>query len=212
MQEGGVIKIDRKIVDCSVVKPETEKPAAPVFKPYERPAVLDGKTYKIRPPTMNAALYITINDIVLDDGTMRPFELFLHSKDKAHEQWMMALTRTASGVFRHPVPFEFLIEEWEQVVDPNGQYFIRKGDPGGKGRCASVVAHVGRVLRQHCVARGMMKPPEQTPEQKAAIEEKKAQAVASGIKGQMCPKCQEATVYVLDGCATCVSCGNSHCS
>ncbi len=206
-----MIKIDRKIVDCSVVKPEPEKPAAPVFKPYERPAVLDGKTYKIRPPTMNAALYITVNDLVVEGGA-RPFELFLQSKDKAHEQWMMALTRTASGVFRHPVPFEFLIDEWEQVVDPNGSYFIRKGDPGGKGRVGSVVAHIGRVLRQHCVARGMMKPPEQTPEQKAALDEKKAQAEAAGIKAKECPKCHEMSLVLLDGCETCLSCADSKCA
>lgn len=205
------VKIDHKIVGCEVVKPEPEK-LAPVFTPYERPAVLDGKTYKIRPPTMNAALYITINELVLDDGKARPFEIFLKSKDTTHEQWMTALTRTASAVFRHPIPFEFLIEEWEQTVDPNQSYFIRKGDPGGKGRCNSIVAHIGRVLREHCLARGLIKPPEMPPEQKAVLEEKKAKAEASGVKGQRCQKCGEDAVYVLDGCQCCVACGESKCA
>ena len=49
----------------------------------ERPEVLIGSTYKIKTPISDHAMYVTINDIVLNEGTeyeqRRPFEVFINS-------------------------------------------------------------------------------------------------------------------------------------
>ena len=70
----------------------------------ERPDRLEGHTYKIKSPLFEHALYVTINDIVLNQGTehelRRPFEIFVNSKNMEHFQWMVALTRIMSAVFR----------------------------------------------------------------------------------------------------------------
>ena len=46
--------------------------------------MLIGATYKIKSPLVEHALYVTINDIVLNPGTehelRRPFEIFVNSK------------------------------------------------------------------------------------------------------------------------------------
>ena len=51
----------------------------------ERPEVLVGSTYKIKTPISDHAMYVTINDIVLNEGTeyeqRRPFEIFINSKN-----------------------------------------------------------------------------------------------------------------------------------
>src|SRR3972149_9544237 len=60
--------IKEKIVGAEVVKP------APAILAYDRPAKLSGTTYKIQPPTLEAALYITINDIELPPGQRGPLE------------------------------------------------------------------------------------------------------------------------------------------
>ncbi|MCK5668122.1 MAG: NrdJb, partial [Gammaproteobacteria bacterium] len=51
----------------------------------ERPEMLLGSTYKISTPLSDHALYVTVNDIVLNPGTehelRRPFEMFINSKN-----------------------------------------------------------------------------------------------------------------------------------
>jgi len=68
----------------------------------QRPEVLVGSTYKIKTPVSDHAMYVTINDIILNEGTpyeqRRPFEVFINSKNLDHFQWIVALTRIISGV------------------------------------------------------------------------------------------------------------------
>ena len=66
--------------------------------------MLIGSTYKVKTPLSEHALYVTINDIILNHGTenelRRPFEIFINSKNMDHFQWIVALTRIISAVFR----------------------------------------------------------------------------------------------------------------
>ena len=93
-------KIDRKIVKYRVVKPGDkveEKAEAKrdetlveprdakviwMHEKLERPEMLVGSTYKIKTPVSVHAMYVTINDIVLNEGTeheqRRPFEIFIN--------------------------------------------------------------------------------------------------------------------------------------
>ncbi len=89
------MKIDRKIVKYRVKKPEDKAAeAAPALKPVkesakvvrlteelQRPEMLIGSTYKIKTPVSDHAMYVTINDILLNEGTeheqRRPFEIFI---------------------------------------------------------------------------------------------------------------------------------------
>src|SRR3546814_14637955 len=69
----------------------------------ERPEVLIGSTYKIKSPLVEHAMYVTINDIVLNLGSeheqRRPFEIFVNSKSMEHFQWSVSHTRHMSAVF-----------------------------------------------------------------------------------------------------------------
>ena len=116
------IKITKKIKNYSVVKPEDkvaeaatpapttiiiERPMAEIIlmhEKLERPEALVGSTYKIKSPLVEHAMYVTINDIVLNPGTehelRRPFEVFINSKNMDHFQWVVAITRIMSAVFR----------------------------------------------------------------------------------------------------------------
>ena len=72
------IKIDKKIVEYAV-NPEhdvstdsNESPADNVIQMHEkleRPEMLLGSTYKVKTPLSEHALYVTINDVVLNQGT-----------------------------------------------------------------------------------------------------------------------------------------------
>ncbi|MEE3168716.1 MAG: NrdJb, partial [Pseudomonadota bacterium] len=121
------VKISNKIVGYRVKKADPEAAAeqqAPVqadSKPVqmneyiERPDFLLGTTYKIKPPVAEHAMYITINDILLNEGTdhesRQPYEVFINSKSMEHFQWVIALTRVISAVFRKGGDVTFLVEE-----------------------------------------------------------------------------------------------------
>ncbi|ABK44586.1 conserved hypothetical protein [Magnetococcus marinus MC-1] len=108
-----------------------------------RPEQLDGTTYKITTPISEHALYLTINNIECD-GHIRPYEIFINSKNMKHFAWVVALTRVVSAVLRREEDPSFLVEELRAIFDPQGGYF----KPGGK-RMNSVVAEIGDCLEDH---------------------------------------------------------------
>src|SRR5688572_31383970 len=133
------MKIDKRIVKYRVRKAD-DAPAAPVAvaaKPsakvirmteeVQRPEMLVGSTYKIKTPVSDHAMYVTINDIILNEDTpyeqRRPFEIFINSKNLDHFQWIVALTRIISAVFRKGGDVTFLVDELKAVFDPRGGYW-----------------------------------------------------------------------------------------
>ncbi len=125
----------------------------------ERPDVLVGSTYKIKSPLVEHAMYVTINDIVLNPGTehelRRPFEVFINSKNMDHFQWIVALTRIMSAVFRKGGDVTFLVDEMKAVFDPRGGYF-----KAGGVYMPSIVAEIGSVVEEHLKSIGMIVDPE----------------------------------------------------
>jgi hypothetical protein len=133
------ITIDKKIVKYAVAKDDEPQKAAPepkqepgsnvvrMHEKLERPEVLIGSTYKVKTPVSDHAMYVTINDIVLNEGTpheqRRPFEIFINSKNLDHYQWIVALTRIMSAVFRKGGDVTFLVDELKAVFDPRGGYW-----------------------------------------------------------------------------------------
>jgi hypothetical protein len=227
------IKIEKKIVDYDVAKEEEEKQApATATAPEEdivhmhenvaRPEMLFGSTYKIKTPLSEHALYVTINDIILNQGTAhevrRPFEVFINSKNMDHFQWIVALTRIISAVFRKGGDVTFLVEELRSVFDPSGGYFKK----GGKFM-PSLVAEIGDVIHCHLVMIGLLQEEEPDEHQKKLIAEKRAQYEASinmqdsehGSSfpdgAQLCVKCNTKAMIQMDNCLTCLNCGESKC-
>ena len=224
------IKIDKKIVAYSVVKPDEPVPApgvAPTVQQMHesvaRPEVLPGATYKVKTPLSDHALYITINDIVLNRGTphetRRPFEIFINSKAMEHFQWIVALTRIISAVFRKGGDCTFLVEEMRSVFDPKGGYFKK----GGK-YMPSLVAEIGDVIESHMRSIGLLGEDGPDVHQRKMIDEHRAK-YELGMKAieeagentfppeaTLCGKCHTKAVIVMDGCLTCLNCGDSKCS
>lgn len=188
------VKIDQKIKGYAVVKPEDkEQPtvagsavaretaeaearkSADVIQMHERierPEVLIGSTYKIKSPLVEHAMYVTINDIVLNAGTeheqRRPFEIFINCKSMEHFQWIVALTRIMSAVFRKGGDVTFIVDEMKAVFDPKGGYF-----KAGGVYMPSLVAELGSIVEDHLKSIGMLHDPEMSDHQRALINEKR---------------------------------------
>jgi len=243
------IKIEKKITSYEVVNEAAEAQEAAnaiveekasagdntnhMNERVERPDNLLGSTYKVKTPLTEHALYVTINDIVLNRGTPhelpRPFEVFINSKNMDHFQWIVALTRIISAVFRKGGDVTFLVEELRSVFDPRGGYFKK----GGKFM-PSLVAEIGDVIEQHLREIGMIKDTGLDEHQQRFVDEKRrefeeasnnqakaakakseeeAETTADGVPNgaTLCPKCHTKAMIQLDGCLTCLSCGESKC-
>lgn len=252
------IKIDKKITGYNVVKPEDKVATAAataakdasaaeprqaeviqMHESVERPETLVGSTFKIKSPLFEHALYVTINDIVLNAGTKhelrRPFEIFINSKNMDHFQWIVALTRILSAVFRKGGDVTFIVEELKAVFDPRGGYF-----KSGGVYMPSIVAEIGTVVEQHMKNIGLIHDPEMDEATRKLIAEKRAAYEAVSAKknsetsravedavaaaapeasetltfpagSTMCDKCNTKALVLMDGCETCLNCGYSKC-
>ncbi|MEQ8514812.1 MAG: NrdJb [Chromatocurvus sp.] len=234
------VKIDSKIVSYKVL--EKEDPAAvPVeavvpanedsnvvhmHESFQRPERLVGSTYKVKTPMSEHALYITVNDVILNEGTehevRRPFEVFINSKNMEHFQWVVALTRLISAVFRKGGDATFLVEELKAVFDPRGGYFKKGGV-----FMPSIVAEIGYAIEDHMKHIGLIESKLDRHQQDFLEQKRREMGGADAKKDQgaeeeqadstfppsasLCMKCHTKAVVLMDGCMTCLNCADSKC-
>ena len=171
-------------------------------EPLERPNTLDGNTYKLRWPDSEHAIYVTINDIIVNDQR-RPFEVFINSKNMEHFAWTVGLTRMISAVFRRGGDVSFVVDELKAVFDPRGGAWVN-----GK-YIPSILAAIGGVLEEHMVKIGFIKnSDEMLSHQKddlSKVEKLKR------LKQKSCTSCGQFDLQMIEGCMTCRSCGYSKC-
>ncbi len=234
-----VRKIEGKIAGYKVVDPAVEEAriateaevaeqqrkaeVVHMHESVQRPDMLVGSTYKVKTPVTEHAMYITINDIILNEGSehekRRPFEVFINSKNMDNFQWVVALTRLISAVFRKGGDTTFMVEELKAVFDPKGGYF----KPGGVFM-PSIVAEIGYCIEKHMQMIGMIKTNNLDQHQIDFLQKKRAeidaaQGAADGgseagdfpESASLCGKCSTKALVLMDGCMTCLSCGDSKC-
>ncbi|HET8727345.1 MAG TPA: adenosylcobalamin-dependent ribonucleoside-diphosphate reductase [Alphaproteobacteria bacterium] len=169
-------------------------------EPLDRPDALPGRTYKLRWPDSDHAIYVTVNDI-LQDGPgnrqiRRPFEVFINSKNMEHYAWTVALTRMISAVFRRGGDVAFVVEELKAVFDPRGGQWMN-------GRYVpSLLAAIGGIIERHMIDIGFLAPPERPA----------GETVQAARQGRGCPRCGQRTLIRSEGCDICTACGYSKCS
>ena len=195
-------------------------------QPLDRPEALPGKTYKVKWPDSEHAIYITINDVVMD-GRRRPFEVFINSKNMEHYAWTVALTRMISAVFRRGGDVSFVVEELKAVFDPRGGQWM-----GGK-YVPSLLAAIGEVIERHMIDIGFLQPgrpggdpyvagplvaatgdaprPQTMAAESAPAEAQRPLTIASSYMRQ-CPKCGSPSLIRQEGCDSCTSCDYSKCA
>jgi len=233
------IKIEKAIVGYAVKSNEPEvvaepaEPAKPdvvhMHEELQRPDVLIGATYKLRTPqhVSEHSMFITINDMVLNAGTeheiRRPYEVFVNSKNMDNFQWIVALTRIMSAVFRKGGDVTFMVEELRSVFDPKGGYWNKSK------YMPSLVAEIGDVIERHLISIGMIRTPEMDENQKRFIDAKRSEFELTASPGPedteaeaepeseypanavLCNRCHAKAVIQMDGCMTCLACGDSKC-
>jgi len=192
------------VSESSEAVPEADQGADVIYmaEPLDRPQALEGNTYKLKWPDSEHAIYVTINDVIINDHR-RPFEVFINSKNMEHFAWTVALTRMISAVFRRGGDVSFVVEELKAVFDPRGGAWVH-------GRyIPSILAAIGGVLEQHMIAIGFLEG-----EGMGLKEDPKAGQQVVNLnenRGKACPSCGQFDMQMVEGCMTCRSCGHSKC-
>ncbi|MFN5996433.1 MAG: adenosylcobalamin-dependent ribonucleoside-diphosphate reductase [Paracoccaceae bacterium] len=198
---GSVLTVSEKQTAPVASQPVTGGEVVYLSDPLDRPAALEGQTYKVKWPGSEHALYITINDIVIA-GHRRPFEVFINSKNMEHFAWTVALTRMISAVFRRGGDISFVVEELKAVFDPRGGAWM-------DGRyIPSILAAIGGVIERHLIDIGFIEG-----EGLGLKSDPKAEVMRVGEapRGKACPACGSYDLRMVEGCLTCGSCGHSKC-
>jgi ribonucleoside-diphosphate reductase alpha chain len=193
--------------------PATRDSVVYIAQPLDRPEDLPGRTYKIKWPGSDHAIYITINDVI-QDGRRRPFEIFINSKNMEHYAWTVALTRMISAVFRRGGDVSFVVEELKAVFDPRGGQWM-------EGRYVpSLLAAIGGVIERHLIdigflsasdAPGIAEAVEAQLKLAAGAREPSDESGAPAAKMGQCPNCGAAALTHQEGCDICLNCGYSRC-
>ena len=131
-------------------------------------------------------------------------------------QWISALTRVISAVFRKGGDCTFLVEELKAIFDPQGAYF----KSGGRFM-PSLVAEIGWAIEDHLQKIGLLKKVEIPAHQQKIMDEKRTEFESNQepdtapsefpSTAQVCKKCSVKAVILMDGCMTCLNCGDSKC-
>ena len=207
--------IGQFVIDQSAPLPVSQETPTQTRTALPRPDLLTGCTYKLKTPLSEHAMYITINDVEID-GKLRPFEIFINSKAMEHFQWVVALPRVISAVFRAGGEVEFLVEELRSVCDPKGGYFKKSK------YINSLVAEIGDVLATHLQSIGVMCDTPLSSSQQDLTDYAKAknfpntqgrEAKDDGFpeNAVLCGKCNHRAVVIMDNCSTCLNCSDSKC-
>lgn len=208
-----VVTIPRKITAWSVSDPKVKAPFVrqTINEKIKRPEVLQGFTYKLKSPlTKDNALYITINHLMLNEGTeheqLWPWEIFLNGKDPNSYQWVIALMLVTSAVFRKGGDIKFIVDELKSVFDPNGGYLSRDG------YIPSLVSEIGGIIEKDFKRIGLMKDDAETRQVLQAKKEEYINAGGTMDAATVCPVCRSKAVVNQSGCGICLQCGDSKCS
>jgi len=179
------------------VKSEEPRAVGPV---PDRPPELEGSTYKVKWAPIGSAFYVTINDRINREGDRIPFEIFINTMSVVHSEWITALTRTISAVFRRGGDVTFLPTELEQIHSSDGGQWIEPNV-----YVPSLVAVIGRTINKHFVKIGLIQPTT------VKIEPEPAEIVTE-LQGERCPRCENPKSLIrAEGCGRCLSCGYSNC-
>jgi len=186
--------------------PQEPVPTVPV-----REKILDAQVYKLK--WKNRNFYVTISNQKIN-GVLSPFEIFINSQDMENFQWITALTRMMSSVFRRGGDISFVVDDLKAIKDPNGGEFVEGGYQH------SFIAYLGKTIQLHLnrldetrIEYSGTYEPIIVVEPSPLISEmeEEIQAVLNKAPDNECPECGEYAMVNRGGCPVCDNCAHSKC-
>ena len=174
-----------------------------------RPDVVDAKVYKLKSAFVKNSVFVTLS-YMEENGSIRPVEIFINSKDLTRAPEYVVLTRLISAIFRRAQDAMFILEELQGIFDPNGGSFKE-----GK-YYHSFYAEIADVIERFFYDVGIVERPIEHPTaDNGKVESTALLAKDEGNMGntqfKVCPDCNNRTLKTENGCDSCMGCGYSKC-
>lgn len=175
-------------IDGEVLKKDKDSKKT-TFGSRARPYKLESLTYKIKVPEQKHAFYLTFSHT----NENKPIELFINTNDPTVQEWVRALGRLVSAVFRNVEDPTFLIDEFRQIYAPTGFWsgMRRKYIP-------SLVAEFGEIMEDYFTDIGILDP-------KVPVE------LYEEHTHGYCKICGQYGLVYEEGCVKCLNCGYNKC-
>ena len=156
-----------------------------LLKKKKRPYELTGKTFQVKDDN-NITYYITINSI-LEDLKLRPFEIFINSKETS--EWIVLVSRLVSAIMRRTPDIEFVVKQLRKSTKNYNGLLYRIADvlDGYIKKPVSVARQVAPTAIQKIIA--------------TKVEDKKVLGL------EKCPVCGNMSLKNEAGCRTCTTPG-----
>ena len=208
-----ILEVDESgnAIGASVSKSDIKKEIriVPKEERLKRPDMVEAKVYKLKSRFVNENLYITLSYIRDENGSPRPIEVFINSKDLSRLPEYTVLTRLISAIFRNFSNPSFILEELSSIYDPNGGYF-------SKGKYIySFYSEIAVIIEKFFIDIGFMKGKDEGLDN--WIENAKKLNPEYEIDEnnfKICPQCNHKSLQLDGGCLQCINpeCGYSKCN
>jgi ribonucleoside-diphosphate reductase alpha chain len=189
-----MIEINSPIVDVSV-RPLTvncESESSNVMTVRGKPSYpLDSKVYRIKPPVLDYAIYITLTCREID-GIFVPYQIFINSKHNESVQSLTGLTRLITRALSLGASIDDIKDDLN-VTSESPYWYEQRNYP-------SVISHIGQILEDYANSLN---------DSGVAGNGSSNHTLPKYVK---CPSCSLITAIVQEGCLSCTSCDYSRCS
>jgi len=209
----GILTQMPHIMDCPEItdeymaaNPLPSEPLTPetFTKQKKRPRVIVGCTYKIIWPSLEAGVFLTVNE---HNG--RPWEIFIQSKDLRAVEWITGVAVFGSMLLQTGVDPMLVASQLKQIQGAHDQAWV-----DGK-HWPSLPAYIGHTLEEHFkqYKTGTSAQDDATLSAGAQVRPLGEPITPEGgiFVNVACPKCSASMIY-REGCTVCVSCGYSTCN
>jgi len=197
-----------------------------LMSPREPKTTADGAVcwyVDINNPATGDDFVLMLKEAVLEDSTRRPFSMFLSGH---YPRSLDGLAKSLSLDMRVTEPgwLARKLQQLEDVHEELGEMWAPvPGSIEGKQKSyPSTVAYVAALIQHRFRMLGLFNENGESSRDSGVINLDEARQQRGGTAttgkpkgstGQDCSKCQSiGTVFILDGCPTCASCGDSKCS
>jgi len=180
-------------------KEETPSPQQVHINLSSRPYKLEGRTYKVKPPESKHAYYLTFTHQLVDSKKAKPFELFINTKNPFVEEWVKALGRVISAVFRNVDDPTFLVDELKEIMGKSGFWSSQR-----RKFIPSLIAEFGDVMRDYFEEIGIV-------DSEVPIEAYEENGNNNIMNLAYCQACGQQAAVFEEGCFKCLACGYNKC-
>lgn len=165
----------------------SNKEKTEVVSNFTRPSKLQANVHIIE--TGNGKMYVTVSS---QNG--RPVEIFLSigKSGQILNNFCEAIGRTISIALQHGVPLSVIIKTLLGINSDRPNWFRFEETDKKPTQLLSIPDSIAKLLQRY-------------------YSEDDSETISMPTEGELCTKCGMSAVVKIEGCATCMSCGESKC-